>query len=124
MEPLLVEATSQSPKIVMNKDEGVFSVEGRSYPENVMAVYQPMFDWFTEYVKDPNQETKLVIKLGYHNTASTKVILSLLHGLAKMQTKGHKVLISWVYGKDDEESLEAGEDVSKVLDVPFEFVSY
>ncbi len=107
----------------MNPEEGIFSIEGRSHPENVMIFYQPLFDWLAEYAKSPNEETKLIVKLDYHNTATTKVLLNIMNALSKIQDQS-KIQIQWFYHGDEEESLEEGEDISDATNLPFEFISY
>ncbi|MCH8330141.1 MAG: DUF1987 domain-containing protein [Bacteroidetes bacterium] len=108
----------------MNPENGIFSIEGKSYPENVMRFYQPVFDWLVEYGKSPNEETKLIVKLDYHNTATMKVLLYIMNKLSKMQGEGHKILIQWFYAGEEEESREEGEDLLQEMDLPFEFISY
>ena len=40
MIPLIIEETKSTPKIILDKDKGIFEIKGRSLPENVMFFYQ------------------------------------------------------------------------------------
>ena len=80
--------------------------------------------WLEEYAKDPLDITIFNFKLTYFNTASSKIILDILTHFEEMIEEGHEVMVRWHYPEEDEDMLEAGEEYSEMVDVPFEMVSY
>jgi SiaC family regulatory phosphoprotein len=119
-------ATGKTPKIILDKEKNEFIISGRSLPEDVREFYYPMLDWLQEYFKDPNDKTNLIIEISYYNTASSKIFLDMLFLLKDYYDKGAKIIITWRYEKEDEEVLEAGEDLMRVSKMPmvFEEVDY
>jgi hypothetical protein len=90
----------------------------------VNTFYEPMMSWIEEYAKDPLDVTVFNFKLSYFNTASSKIILDILTRFEEMIEEDHQVMVRWHYPEEDEDMLEAGEEYSEMVDVPFEMVSY
>ena len=122
MRPLQIEPTVKTPKIDFNSEKGVLMMSGRSIPENVLDLFEPILDWVEEYCKQPAMNTTLIVKLEYFNTSSAKCILELLRFLERAQMPDNKILVKWYYETDDEDMLETGEDFSEIVRVPFELV--
>ena len=124
MEKLKIESTEDSPQIILERESNIMEISGRSLPEDVNTFYEPMMSWIEEYAKDPLDVTVFSFKLTYFNTASSKIILDILTHFEEMIEEGHKVMVRWHYPEEDEDMLEAGEEYSEMVDVPFEMVSY
>jgi hypothetical protein len=124
MEILKIESTEDSPQIILNKKSNILEITGRSLPEDVNTFYEPMMSWIEEYASDPLELTVFNFKLTYFNTASSKIILDVLTRFEEMIEEGHPVMVRWHYLDDDEDMMEAGEEYSEMVDVPFEMVSY
>lgn len=120
MEILNLEGTEDTPKIMLDKENGIFEISGRSLPEDSAEFYAPILDWIEQYGKDPNPQTNFVFKLEYFNTASSKLILDLLSALEDIDGMS----ISWYFHEDDEDMEEAGEEFSELVEIPFEFKTY
>lgn len=120
MEVLLLEGTEDTPKIILDKGNGIFEISGRSLPEDSAEFYQPVLDWLDEYSNEPKASTEFVFKLEYFNTASSKLILDILSSLEDIE--GAKIM--WYFHEDDEDMEEAGEEFSELVEVPFEFKTY
>jgi len=45
MEPLIIEATPKTPKVVFDPNENLYEISGRSLPENVVKTYDPVIKW-------------------------------------------------------------------------------
>ena len=120
MEVINLEATEDTPRIVLDKDKGLFEISGRSLPEDSAEFYQPILEWLDRYQKSANPNTKFAFKLEYFNTASSKLILDILSKLEDIE--GTTVI--WYYHEDDEDMEEAGEEFSELVDIPFEFATY
>ncbi len=124
MEILKIESTEDSPQIVLDRESNILKISGRSLPEDVNTFYEPMMSWIEEYTKDPLDVTVFNFKLTYFNTASSKIILDILTQFEEMIEEGHEVMVRWHYPEEDEDMMEAGEEYSEMVDVPFEMVSY
>jgi hypothetical protein len=121
MEIINLEGTEETPKVVLDKDNGIFEISGRSLPEDVSAFYGQVLQWLDKYAAAPNPETHFIFKLEYFNTASSKIILDVLSKLEGIS--GAKVY--WYHHDDDEDMEEAGREFSDIVDgVPFEFKTY
>lgn len=119
-ETLHLEGSEDTPRIVLDKKNGVMEISGRSLPEDSTEFYKPVLDWIENYAKQPNPSTNFVFKLEYFNTASSKLILDVLYALEDI--KGIKV--TWYFNEEDEDMEEAGQEFSELVDIPFEFVAY
>ncbi len=124
METIKIQGTEDTPKIMLDAENDVFEISGRSLPEDVSAFYEPVLNWLSEYAENPKGKTVFNFKLTYFNTASSKLLLDILMKLEEMHEKGNDVLIKWHYPEDDEDMAEAGEEYSDIVDVPFEQVPY
>ncbi|TAH25102.1 MAG: DUF1987 domain-containing protein [Cytophagales bacterium] len=120
MNRLEILGTEDTPKVILDKNEGKFEISGRSLPEDAAEFYQPLIQWLDQYSKSPNESSAFEIKLEYFNTASSKLILDLLSKCEPIS--GAKVL--WYFHKDDEDMQEAGEEFSELIELPFEIISY
>lgn len=120
MEIIHLEGSEDTPKIILDKGNGIFEISGRSLPEDSAEFYQPILDWIEEYGKSPNPKTNFVFKLEYFNTASSKLILDILNKLEEISG----MAITWYFHEDDEDMEEAGEEFSELVDIPFEFKTY
>ena len=124
MEKLIIDGTNTSPQVILDAGEGVLELSGRSYPDDAVTFFEPVYQWITDYAKNPSENTVLNIKLSYFNTASAKIILDILTEFEEMTTDEHRVLVRWHYTDDDEDMLEAGKEYSVIVDIPFEMVVY
>jgi hypothetical protein len=124
MEVIKIKGTDDTPTVILDADNGIFEISGRSLPEDVAAFYEPIIDWLDQYAENPNDKTVFNFKLEYFNTASSKLLLDVLLKLEDMCDDGKDVLVRWHYPDDDEDMEEAGEEYADIVDVPFEQVSY
>ncbi|NSW45940.1 MAG: DUF1987 domain-containing protein [Bacteroidales bacterium] len=122
MNPLVIPATIDSPAVNLDKEKQIFEIKGKSLPENVNVFYQPIIDWFTEYFKNPNEETILHFKLDYLNTASSKALLSLFLVVEEAIKNGRKAIVKWYYEEDDEDMKDIGEEYADIIQIPFEII--
>ena len=120
MEIINLEGTEDTPKILLDKSNGIFEISGRSLPEDSAEFYQPILDWLDGYAENPNESSTFVFKLEYFNTASSKLILDVLSKLEDISESR----IQWYFHEDDEDMEEAGEEFSELVEVPFEFNTY
>jgi len=124
METIKIMGTDDTPTVILDAENDIFEISGRSLPEDVTAFYDPILNWLDEYAANPNPKTIFAFKLVYFNTASSKLLLDILMKFEEMRENGLDVLIKWYYPEDDEDMQEAGEEYADIVDVPFEQVSY
>lgn len=124
METIKIQGTEDTPKVILDKDNEIMEISGRSLPEDVASFYDPILNWLDEYAEAPNGKTVFNFKLVYFNTASSKLLLDILMKLEEIHEADNDVLIKWHYPEDDEDMEEAGEEYADIVDVPFEQVPY
>lgn len=130
MNPLIIEATEFTPKVWFEPNFHIFEISGYSRPENVSGFYAPVVDYIQSYEKnvlnhlapDNTIDFEINLKLKYFNSASSKYIIDIIDKLVKLNKKGLKTKLNWYYDQEDEVILEAGEDLSEILDVSFHYI--
>ena len=122
MRPLIINKTTTTPKVTLDKAEGIFKFEGVSRPEDVLKFYNPVFEWIQEYLQDPNQKTVVEFQLIYHNTASAKIIVKLINLFKMLAAANKEVEVKWYYRENDEDIKESGEDYKSLIDIPVELI--
>jgi hypothetical protein len=119
MTPYIVAETGDTPRIEMNAEKGIFLLKGKSLPENTHLFYDPVVKWMSMYRAQANQQTNLVCKLEYFNTASSKKILEVIEELKAITGK---ISVEWHYLVDDDDMLEIGKEYSELTKLPFTYI--
>jgi len=110
VENLILEGTKYTPDIKLDADAGMVSMVGKSYPENTFEFYQPIMDWMEEYfAKNAKDKTTVNMEIIYFNSSSSKLFFDFFDVLDEAKAK-HSIEINWIYDKENESALEAGED--------------
>jgi hypothetical protein len=122
MTALQLEGTPKTPSVNFDPSTGLLELKGRSIPENSIDFYRPLIDWIDKYGRNPQQKTALHVQLEYFNTSSSKCILDVFKKLESIRAEGNEVTVLWHYEADDEDMLEAGEDYSGIINVPFKMI--
>ena len=126
MNALNIDATEYTPSILFDPVAHTLEIAGFSRPEDVKGFYQKFFGWhdnnLIELKDNAIQSIGLNIsfKLVYFNSASSKCLLDILVCLSAVYQK--KLNVKWHYEEGDEDLLEAGEEFSEALDIPFEYI--
>ena len=124
IKPLKIQPTNESLEINLDKEMGRFEFYGKSLPENPTEFFEPVLDWFKEYIKEPNKETILILKMEYFNTASSKKLLDLLTICYEIHKKKLSIIVYWYYRYNDDDMKETGESFSEIVHLPFKFSTY
>jgi len=123
MENLTFEGEEKLPRVDFDSQTGILTLYGRCVPEDSVSFFEPLMKWIDEYGKSPRTETIVDIYLDYFNTSSSKLILNLFEKVKEMDVAGtSKVKVIWRCDEDDADLLEAGEDYSAIVNIPFEIV--
>lgn len=130
MEKLIIEATGNSPRIVLDPESRKFEFSGESRPENVRKFYLPILEWLETYTK--NQEKlkegerasnlQCQFNFEYFNSTSAKYILDIFKSLNAISALGIELDINWLYEEDDEDMLEVGQEMSRMSKLSFEYI--
>lgn len=110
-----------TPNIFLNKSENFFLISGKSVTENAEEFYEPVFNWFNEYFKNPNISTEIIFFIEYLNSASLLQIGSLIDILIKNKNNTN-LIVDWLYEKDDELSIEVGKEFQYIYKYKFNFI--
>lgn len=124
MDVIKIKGTDDTPNVILDAENNIIEFSGRSLPEDVVTFYAPAIQWIEEYAKSPNPKTNVIFRLEYFNTASSKALLDILLKFEDILNEGNEVVVQWYYQEDDEDMLEAGEEYSEIVDIPFEMHSY
>jgi hypothetical protein len=132
MDPLIIEATSHSPEISFDPSAGKFFISGVSRPEDVRSFYYPVVEWLERFLEEEvragkvsfNKDNPLVleIKLKYFNSSSAKFLFDIFSEIGQISGEGQTIKIRWYYEAGDDDMLEAGEELSEIAEIPFEFI--
>ncbi|NOQ72560.1 MAG: DUF1987 domain-containing protein [Crocinitomix sp.] len=116
-EKLIIKGTRETPNIELNKDTGLFKIEGRSLPENAFEFYRPLVNWMKEYSQEPSPSTHLILSIEYLNSGSLKQIFRIIYMLEDLIEMGSDAKITWKYNIGDELMLEKGKEFKQFLEI-------
>lgn len=127
MKKYFIEQAENIPGVSLDSDTGIFEIKGISRPENVQDFYDPILLWFDDYLKEitGNNEGKtvtLTVFLEYFNSSSAKYILNILKKMAEYLAAGVNVTVNWNYEDGDEDMLEVGEEMQRMVKFQFNFI--
>ena len=120
MEVIRLDATEDLPNVLFDVNRGVFEISKRSLPENAILFYDPLFNYVTDYLKAPTEQTVVIFHFDYISTSSTKQIMKIIllfDQLATMQT----VKLNWNYDEGDIDMLQTGGRLEKLTSLKFNF---
>lgn len=123
MEKINIEATSKSPEIILDAEEGIFLIRGKSIISDAEAFYVIVFKWLEEVEGKMKGSIDFVFDLDYFNIASSKRFLFILYRLKQLKRVGIEVNVVWCFPYEEDDMKEIGEDYSFMVDIPFQFVS-
>mgnify|MGYP003410933685 CR=1 FL=1 len=117
-----IEETEDTPQINFEADTHVFTISGRSLPENALDFYAPILEMVDKTLnEEENTNFTFEIKIEYFNTSSSKQLAKLFLTIEKYYEK-HNIVIKWFYEKEDLDMLMSGNQYSKFLKLNFKFI--
>lgn len=122
MEPLIIEATPKTPKVIFDPNERLYEISGRSLPENVVKTYDPVIKWIERNLTQSKDEIVFNFKMDYLNSASAKMISLILTKLEELYASGIKVNVKWFYHTDDDDIQSEGEIYQMLKKVPIKLI--
>lgn len=126
MHQLIIAGTQDTPEIILNEQDNKFLISGRSLPEDPIAFFTPIIDWFDELSKQIKNDVSFALdfKFEYFNTSSSKLVLDILDICEEMFNNGVNIMINWYYLKGDDDMFDAGEGYQEMVDVPFNLIEF
>jgi hypothetical protein len=112
---LYIEQSPKTPQVDLNQFNGELILSGRSIPENASRVYEPVFDWVTEYINKPRPNTNLRLNLEYFNTASSIWLVKVLRTLAQINDPDHVLIVHLYLSIEDYDDIEEFEDLKEIF---------
>lgn len=109
------EATSRTPHVNLDGANGLFSLSGESYPEDITSFYGPIRVALNEVLENLNQPLQVEIKLVYFNSSSARVLMELMDQMDEHATAGSVINVNWYCNPDDDITREFAEDISEDL---------
>lgn len=125
MEPLHIHHTKTTPSIVFDAGKNEFRITGRSIPADATVFYLPADKWAEKFAAVfDGKEMTIDIMLDHLNTGSVRSILTILTRFIRMKARGKTININWHYEQEDEDIRDKGEEMSMILEHPFNFISF
>ena len=119
MEVLHIEGTEDTPEVLLDSENNSFSISGRSFPENAIEFYEPIFAWLQKYTEEAENDMEFEFNMEYFNTSSSKQIAKIFLLLEKINENVF-VQVVWKYKKEDTDMMSSGMRFSKLLNLEFE----
>jgi hypothetical protein len=120
MKRLEIVATNNTPHIILDATAGIFTIEGKSFPEDSKEFYRPVIEWVDEY-KSTNPKSFIIsFNLFYLSSSSIISVKQLLLKIVDMQQES-KITVVWNYDEDDDDIKKTGEDYQKITKLSFDF---
>ena len=129
MKKLIIDKTYNSPKVILDPDNKKFEISGESRPEDVSEFYVPILKWFDDFgtglkekkISGSPSQMEFKFNIEYFNSISATFILDIIKKIEKLRSSGSDIMIKWYYEEDDEDMLEAGKQMSRLVNFPFEY---
>jgi hypothetical protein len=119
-EELQIEKTRYTPHILLREGDILF--EGRSVLNDPYLLYQPVYDWIKQYVRENPSTTHIDLKFEYINTSSMKWVFEILRIFLEKPDLKDKLIINWYYEEGDEDMRELGEILKSFLNSSFRLI--
>ena len=117
MDNIKIAATDRSPEVDFDFTDGVFSLRGESYPEDVPRFFGPLIDSLSRYLaSDDLKSAEMNFELIYFNSSTAKVLMSLFDLFDQTAARGVSVTVNWLYDPEDETMQELGEELAEDLE--------
>jgi hypothetical protein len=114
---MYIEGTRSTPSVLI--EPGKIEINGRSIPEDSAEFFEPVLSTVSEYFRNKVSETVIHFHLEYINSGSKKYLTNILSVCAEARRNGHQVRVLWYFDYDDESMEDLGNDLKKILDLPF-----
>ena len=122
MEPLFIDKTFSTPLVRFVSESHSLLIEGRVIPEDANTVFAPIANWIEKYFSEGNKKIKIIFRLYYYNTSSSKRIVQLLKRMNELCSEDREISAVWEYEEGDDDCMRDGEDYKGMVKFPLEIV--
>lgn len=120
MERWNIEATDRTPSVVLDRQESILKLEGRSYPEEGMDFFEPIIVRLRTLQNSDSPIGTIHVRLEYYNSATSKALAELFTSLMMLKTRGVPTKVIWEFEEEDEGIQEDVEMFMESFDLIFE----
>ncbi|ABI56364.1 DUF1987 domain-containing protein [Alkalilimnicola ehrlichii MLHE-1] len=114
IDPIDLEATDRTPRVLFDPQAGRFEMSGESYPEDAAAFFGPIMEALKAFLADPEGAALQVrLEMAYFNSSSAKALMNMFQLLEDAAGEGREVTVDWYYQAGDDTMEEFGEDFSE-----------
>jgi hypothetical protein len=114
LKTIFKDPTDKTPQIDFNRITGELILSGKSISENPTDIYEPVYDWVTNYIKNPRQTTNLRLNLEYFNTASSIWLAKIVKCLSKIEIPESVLLVHLYFNIEEFDSMDV-DDIKNIL---------
>jgi hypothetical protein len=112
MDDLHLPPTQYTPEVAWSPSQGLLTMRGESYPENVLSFYAPLLERLNS-VLAAGKLTMLRVEMHitYFNSASAKAFHRIFHMLNQAADQGCAIELHWNYDEEDDMARDLGHDI-------------
>ena len=107
----LIEETAKTPQIELNRLTGEFIFSGKSIPENAAKIYEPVFNWVSQYILNARPITNVRINFDYFNTSSSLWLSKILKVLVRINEPDYLIIIHLFLPEEEFDELKEFDDL-------------
>jgi hypothetical protein len=117
------EKTASTPYILADEEKKYMKVEGRSFHENVVSLFDEINNWLDDFLPSDFGEFTFDCELNYLNSSTVKMFYNLLMKMDKHASKEKKITVNWITTESNDIIIECGEDFKEdVTNIIFNIV--
>ena len=120
MEKWTIDGTDRSPRVILDRQESILLIEGRSYPEEGMDFFDPLIMRFRSLQDSDNPIRTIHVRLEYYNSSTTKALADLFTALERSAKHGNQAKVLWEFEEDDDGIQEDIEMFKESYELPFD----
>ncbi|RMG76198.1 MAG: DUF1987 domain-containing protein, partial [Bacteroidetes bacterium] len=121
---LKIAASDYTPEIYFSEEKNLFSIKGKSIPENASEFYNQVLEAFNDYIRNHKEYKDFTANFNvmYFNTSSAKFFHKIFDRIKFLKDHGASVTVNWYYEHDDEDIKEAGLDYQELTELKFNLI--
>lgn len=132
MKVIEISKTIKTPEVILDNEKKLLQIDGKCIPENIRDFSNLVLEKVGLYLNQLTPDTeqgndsgafKVNFKLEYFNSAAAKFIADLLLMINEHIERNVNIKIFWYFDEDDNDMLEAGQDISAMVNVPMEYIA-
>jgi len=132
MKKLYISPTPTTPEVSFSPEEDIYFIRGNSSPEDVRALYYPVIQWVKDMTSSIINRKNikysidnpliLTVDLDYFNSSSAKFLFDIFNELKQLEPAGIPVKIEWHHDREDLDMRDAGNDISSLVGMEFQYI--